>query len=221
MRLSGGFTNVTQVSGKLEVGFDRDCYTASNPPLLHSGNDRRPDYLLSFVCRHIDGCAHSFPFGPRQSADRSLDRAGCSSGATLGRLRGRRYDREASLGSRRATSVSQGTSEGEGLKQYAQMPASTRRVREEIGNFIGTTRETVTRTPARSRGATWRSVTRGSSQAITFQRCFASVQGFLLTARRTCLLGGSIFSIIEKSNEKAVQERIKRLSAYPASLQEK
>ena len=32
---------------------------------------------------------------------------------------------------------------------------------------------------------------------------------------------GPIFSIIEKSNEKAVQERIKRLSAYLASLQEK
>lgn len=32
---------------------------------------------------------------------------------------------------------------------------------------------------------------------------------------------GPIFSIIEKSNEKAVQERIKRLSAYVASLQEK
>ena len=32
---------------------------------------------------------------------------------------------------------------------------------------------------------------------------------------------GPIFSIIEKSSEKAVQERIKRLSAYLASLQEK
>ena len=32
---------------------------------------------------------------------------------------------------------------------------------------------------------------------------------------------GPIFSIIEKGNEKAVQERIKRLSAYLASLQEK
>jgi mono/diheme cytochrome c family protein len=32
---------------------------------------------------------------------------------------------------------------------------------------------------------------------------------------------GPIFSIIEKSNEKAVQERIRRLSAYLASLQEK
>jgi mono/diheme cytochrome c family protein len=32
---------------------------------------------------------------------------------------------------------------------------------------------------------------------------------------------GPIFSIIEKSNEKAVQERVKRLSAYLASLQEK
>jgi mono/diheme cytochrome c family protein len=32
---------------------------------------------------------------------------------------------------------------------------------------------------------------------------------------------GPIFSIIEKSNEKAVQERVKRLSAFLASLQEK
>jgi mono/diheme cytochrome c family protein len=32
---------------------------------------------------------------------------------------------------------------------------------------------------------------------------------------------GPIFSIIEKSNEKAVQERIKRLSTYVASLQKK
>jgi mono/diheme cytochrome c family protein len=32
---------------------------------------------------------------------------------------------------------------------------------------------------------------------------------------------GPIFSIIEKSNEKAVQERVKRLSAYLVSLQEK